>query len=81
MVSGILRLNDYGVMIGRRESPGEGQADWFYPIGRRGSRPLAADEKSQNCFEISVPAGGKWRSWILFKRSSIQFRIVHMEMN
>ena len=40
MVSGIIRLNDYGVSIGRGESRGEGQADWFYPIGRRGSRPL-----------------------------------------
>ena len=40
MVSGIIRLNDYGVLIGRGESHGEGKADWFYPIGRRGSRPL-----------------------------------------
>ena len=29
VVSGIIRLNDYGVLIGRGESRGEGQADWF----------------------------------------------------
>ena len=40
MVSGIIRLNDYGVLIGRGESRGEGQADWFYPIQQRGSQPL-----------------------------------------
>ena len=36
MVPGTIRLNDYGVTIGRRESRGEGQANCFYPIGRRG---------------------------------------------
>ena len=40
MVSVITHLNDYGVLIGRGESRGEGQVDWFYLIGRRGSRPL-----------------------------------------
>ena len=40
MVSGIIRLNDYGVLIGRGESRGEGQGDWCYPIGRKGSQPL-----------------------------------------
>ena len=40
MVSGIVRLNDYGVLIGRRDSRGEGQADWCYPMRRRGSWPL-----------------------------------------
>ena len=40
VVSGIIHLNDYGVLIGRGESRGEGQADWFYTIARRGSRPL-----------------------------------------
>ena len=40
MVSGITHLNDYGVLIGRGEPRGEGQVDWFYLIGRRGSRPL-----------------------------------------
>ena len=40
VVSGIIRLNDYGVLIGRGEARGEGQADWFYTIGRRGSGPL-----------------------------------------
>ena len=39
MVSGIIRLNDYGVLIGRGESRGEGQIVWFYLTGRRGSRP------------------------------------------
>ena len=40
MVSGIIRLNDSGVLIGRGESRGEGQGDWCYPIGRKGSKPL-----------------------------------------
>ena len=40
MVSGIIGLNDYGVLIGRGESRGEVQMDWFYRIGRRGSRTL-----------------------------------------
>ena len=40
MVSGIIGLNDYGVLIGRGESRCEGQADWFYLIRWRGSRPL-----------------------------------------
>ena len=40
MVSGIIGLNDYGVLIGRGESRSEGQADWFYLIRWRGSRPL-----------------------------------------
>ena len=40
MVAGIIRLNDYGVLICRGESLGEGQADWFYSFGRKGSRLL-----------------------------------------
>ena len=40
MVSWITRLNDYGVLIGRGESRGEGQANGCYPIGRRGLRQL-----------------------------------------
>ena len=40
VVAGIIRLNDYGVLIGRGESRGEGQADWFYSFGRKGSRLL-----------------------------------------
>ena len=40
MISGIIRLNDFGVLIGRGESRGEGQAYWFHPIERRGSQPL-----------------------------------------
>ena len=40
VVSGIIRLNDYGVLIGRGESRGDGQTDWFYLIGRRDSRSL-----------------------------------------
>ena len=37
MVSAITRLNDYGVLIGRGESLGEGQSHQFSPIGRRDS--------------------------------------------
>ena len=40
MVSGIIRLNGYGVLIGRGESRGEGQGDWCYLIGRKGSQLL-----------------------------------------
>ena len=40
VISGIIRLNDYGVLIGRGKSCGEGQVDWFYSIGRRGLRSL-----------------------------------------
>ena len=40
LVSEIIRLNDYGVLIGLGESRGEVQTDWFYPIGWRGLRPL-----------------------------------------
>ena len=29
MVSGIIRLNDYRILIGRGESRGVGQVDWF----------------------------------------------------
>ena len=38
--SAITRLNDFGVLIGRGESCGKGQAGQFSPIGRRGSRPF-----------------------------------------
>ena len=40
MASGIIHLNDYGILIAQGESCGEGQPDWFYLIGRKDARPL-----------------------------------------
>ena len=58
MVSAITRLNDYGVLIGWRQSRGKGQTTIRFVVILVRKAPGLHIEKSQSCLEMGERVGG-----------------------